>query len=137
MMNEAIRSLAVRYTAAANRRDYKAAASVYADDAVLAAFGSEIRGRERIEAAFEALFPTLDFIHQQCVAETIEIEGDLARATWSVTEYNRRIGDDKMALFLGRYTDEMQRQPDGNWRFTRRTLSCVARMRIEGTVRLG
>lgn len=136
-MIEDIRALAARYTAAANRRDFKVAAATYAHDAALIAFGSEINSREAIEKAFGALFPTLDFIHQQCAAENIEIEGDVAHATWSVTEYNRRSGEEKVALFLGRYTDQIRRQADGTWLFSSRKLECVARMKIDGVVRLG
>lgn len=116
----AIRNLAASYSHAVARLDHEPAAAVYADDGVLSAFfGPEIAGRAAIAEAFRQTFAPLAFLIQQCAAGMIAIEGDRARASWSVSEWFRNKDDDVLGCCFGLYEDQLVRSKTG-WRFAHR-----------------
>jgi hypothetical protein len=116
----AIRNLAAAYSHAVARLDGEAAAAVYAEDGVLSAFfGPEIVGRAQIAEALRLTLAPLDFIIQTCAAGLIDIQGDRARASWSVTEWYRTRGEGALGCCFGLYEDQLARGPEG-WRFARR-----------------
>jgi len=117
----AIRNLAAAYSHAVMRCDGNAAAEVYAEDGELIAFNAPaIVGRKAIAQAFCQTFEPLEFIVQTCTAGLIDIDGDAARASWSVMEWMRHRGKEDLGVCMGVYEDILRRTPDG-WRFTRRT----------------
>jgi len=130
----AIRSLADLYSDAANRRDVKAMAAVYAEDGELVAFGQAYRGRGTIEQVFVETMERLEFVNQICGAGVLQVDGDRATSRWTVTEFTKRPDNEKLQLFLGTYEDELVRTPHG-WRFARRMLSRRAQTRFEGVLR--
>lgn len=131
----AIRSLADRYSDAANRMNTKDMAAVYTEDAELVAFGNSFKGRSAIEKVFESTFSEIEFMNQICSGAVIEVNGDRATSRWTVTEFNKRESRDRMELFLGNYEDELVRQ-NGQWLFARRILTRRVQVRIDGTIRI-
>jgi hypothetical protein len=116
----AIRNLAACYSHAVARQDGEAAAATYAEDGVLSAFfGPEIVGRLKLAEVFTQTFAALDFIVQTCSAGVIELHGDRARASWSVSEWYRHKGEAELGCCFGLYEDQLVRTPAG-WRFERR-----------------
>lgn len=116
----AIRNLSASYSHAVARLDSDAAAAVYTEDGVLSAFaGPEIVGRDKITEALRQTFTTLDFLVQTCTAGMVDIQGDRASASWSVTEWFRQKGKEELGCCFGLYEDQLVRGPDG-WRFVRR-----------------
>ena len=116
----AVRSLANAYSHAVSRLDSDAAAMVYAEDGVLSAFrGPDIVGRAKICEAFHNTFDPLDFLIQTCAAGMVEIDGDRAKASWSVTEWFKPKGMDDLGCCFGMYEDQVVRTAEG-WRFARR-----------------
>lgn len=116
----AVRQLAAAYSHAVMKLDASAAAEVYMPDGVLSAFyGPDISGRQAIEKALRHVLEPLDFIVQACSAEMVEVEGDIARASWTVTEWLRFKGKSELACCFGIYEDSLVRH-EGSWRFARR-----------------
>lgn len=112
--------LLAAYSHAVMRLDPKAAAAVYADDGVLSAFnGPDIVGREAIEAAFTSTFSPLRFLIQNCGACVIEVDGDRARVSSSVSELLQAKGKEQLSCCFGNYDDHLVRTTTG-WRFARR-----------------
>lgn len=115
-----ITRLIAAYSHAVMRLDPAAAAAVYAEDGVLSAFnGPDIVGRAAIEAAFVAAFSPVRFLIQNCGACVVEVDGDTARASSSVSELLQGKGKDELSCCFGNYDDELVRTAAG-WRFQRR-----------------
>jgi uncharacterized protein (TIGR02246 family) len=116
----AIRNLTSAYSHAVARLDARAAAAVYAEDGVLSAFsGPELAGRDNICRALEQVLAPLAFLVQACSAGVVDVQGDSARASWSVTEWFRFSGKDELGSCFGMYEDQLVRTAEG-WRFARR-----------------
>ena len=116
----AINRLLAAYSHAVMRLDAAGSAAVYTEDGVLSAFnGPDILGRAAIEAAFVATFTPVRFLIQNCGASVIEVDGDRARASSSVSEMLQMKGDDQLSCCFGNYDDALIRTADG-WRFARR-----------------
>ncbi len=115
-----IRRLTALYSQAVVRRDAAAAAQTYAIDGVLTAFyAPDIVGRQAIaETLASALLP-LQFICQSASAGVIDIQGDQASATWSITEHYKFKDREELGCCFGIYEDSLSRFPEG-WRFTHR-----------------
>lgn len=112
--------IAAAYSHAVMRLDATAAAATYAEDGVLAAFYKpEIVGREAIRSALAITFAPIAFLAQTCGAGIIKIEGDMAHATWTVTELLRFREGDGLACCFGSYDDDLVRTVEG-WRFAQR-----------------
>lgn len=131
----AIRQLADRYTDAANRLDATGMAAVYAEEGELHAFGNVLAGRAAIEASFTPMVERFEFINQVCSAPIITVDGDRGTSRWTITEFNRRHGADKLEMFLGTYDDMLERR-DGEWCYLRRTLIRKTQGRIDTLFRL-
>jgi ketosteroid isomerase-like protein len=115
-----IQRLAAAYSHAAMRLDGAAAASVYAEDGVLTAFYKpDIIGRAAIAEALTLTFAPLEFLAQTCGAGVIDVDGDTAIATWTVTELLKRREGEGLACCFGSYEDRLVRTADG-WRFAHR-----------------
>lgn len=130
----AIRMLADQYSAGANSMDARAMAAVYAEDAVLVSFEHRFEGREAIEKVFGDTIGLMEMMNQVCAASVISIDGDRATARWSITEFAKRKGQDKLELFIGDYDDELVRTADG-WRFAKRVLTRRMQCRFEAQLR--
>jgi ketosteroid isomerase-like protein len=125
-----IRKLVGAYCDAVAVRDAPRAASVYAEDGVVSIDGNVLTGRPAIAEGMTATFAAFDFLHQLAHAPRLTVEGDKAKARWSVIEANIRNGDTKLGVIFGVYEDELVRLPQG-WRFSRRTFKSVQRLMLE------
>jgi ketosteroid isomerase-like protein len=115
-----INRLLAAYSHAVMRLDPAGAAAVYAEDGVLSAFnGPDIVGRTMIEATFVKVFAPVRFLIQNCGAVVIEVDGDRARASSSVSELLQSKGSDQVSCCFGNYDDDLVRTADG-WRFAKR-----------------
>jgi ketosteroid isomerase-like protein len=116
----AIRNLCAAYSHAVARLDAAAAAAVYAEDGVLSAFSfPELVGRKAIASALEQTLAPLAFLVQTCSAGVIDVRGDEARASWSVSEWFQYRDSDGLGRCFGMYEDRLVRQA-GGWRFAYR-----------------
>ena len=115
-----IQRLAAAYSHAVMRLDGPAAAATYAQDGVLTAFYKpDIVGRAAIAEALTLTLAPLDFLAQNCAAGVIDVQGDIATATWTVTELLKRRGEEKLSCCFGSYEDQLVRSTTG-WRFAHR-----------------
>ena len=115
-----IRALAAGYSDAVRRNDPDQAAGTYAEDGVLMAFsGPEIVGRAAIREALARVLSPHSFVMQTCEGGLIEVNGDTAKARWSVTEWINQKDTQKLSISLGVYEDTLARTAEG-WRFKRR-----------------
>jgi uncharacterized protein (TIGR02246 family) len=115
-----IRALAAGYSDAVRRNDPDQAAGTYAEDGVLMAFsGPEIVGRAAIREALARVLAPHSFVMQTCEGGLIEVNGDTAKARWSVTEWINPKDTKKLSISLGVYEDTLARTAEG-WRFKRR-----------------
>lgn len=127
-----IHRLAASYSHAVMRLDGEAAASVYTADGVLIAFHKpEIRGRVAISEALTATLGQLEFLTQTCAAGIIDVAGDAATASWTVTELLKRPDEDALACCFGSYEDHLVRTGEG-WRFARRRFQPFYRGGVSG-----
>ncbi|WP_304611136.1 nuclear transport factor 2 family protein [Mycobacterium sp. OAS707] len=78
-------------------------------------------GREAVTATITATCATLQFVFQTVHQGLVQVDGDIARARFPITEWARRTLDARPIQFLGVYEDECVRTSEG-WRFARRTL---------------
>lgn len=66
-----------------------------------------------------------DLRRQHAVTNSvIDVQGDAATAISDLAMYDR-VGDGPITVRVGRYYDELARQPDGDWLFTRRRLEWI------------
>jgi hypothetical protein len=105
------------------RLDAPASAAVYVEDGVLSAFsGPELVGREKIGRFLQRVYTPLRFLLQNCGSVMIEVTGDTARASSSVSEFVQYKDKEQLSCCFGNYDDELVRTADG-WRFKRRRFS--------------
>jgi ketosteroid isomerase-like protein len=115
-----INRLLAAYSHAVMRLDPVGSAAVYIEDGVLSAFnGPDIVGRATIEATFVKVFAPVRFLIQNCGSCVIEVDGDRARASSSVSELLQNKGKDQVSCCFGNYDDDLVRTADG-WRFAKR-----------------
>ena len=119
----AIRNLINAYTDAASRLDAQAGAATYAEDGVLVANGVELRGRAKIQRAFERNYGASDLIFQMIQPGPMEIRGDRAFTRSWIRAWNRLEGE-VVRDILGLYQDELVRTAEG-WRFARRRMDTI------------
>lgn len=130
-----IQALVNRYSDAANRQDADAMASVYAPNGRLIAFGNEpYEGREKILEIFRGSMSRVEFLTQICAGGVIDIQGDRATGRWTITEFAKHTGGDKLTYFQGTYEDIMVRTAEG-WLFEQRILKRTAQARFEAVLR--
>jgi hypothetical protein len=132
----AIRTLTAAYSHAVMRLDAAAAAAVYAEDAVLSAFNfPPLSGRAAIAEGLALTLAPVEFLVQSCSNGMIAVEGDAARASWSVSEWFRMRGKEELGCCFGVYEDSLARLPEG-WRFTRRRFHPFYRGTVPSTGKL-
>jgi ketosteroid isomerase-like protein len=115
-----IRALAAAYSDAVRRCDPQQAAATYCEDCELQfATRPNIVGRAAVAAALAQVLPATNFVLQTCGGGQIEVDGDAAKARWSVTEWVIDKITQETRVSLGVYEDTIVRTPAG-WRFKRR-----------------
>ena len=123
----AVRSLLASYSDAVTLGDPAAAASAFAEDAVLEAFGGpEVTGRAAIEAALASRLARKEgaFALQMtmCVGGRFASDGSSCEARSHYLEISRSAEQGIGRLSIGIMDDKLARGPDGRWRIVRRRL---------------
>jgi hypothetical protein len=130
----AINQLAAAYADAVSRGRIAEACLTYADDGELhSPTTTPAIGRAAVIETITWTCASLEFVFQTVHQGLVQIDGDVARARFPITEWARRISDARPIQFLGVYDDECVRTPQG-WRFSRRTLVPRTIGRPEGLV---
>jgi uncharacterized protein (TIGR02246 family) len=122
-----VRTLIAEYSDAIMCRDPAAAASVFAEDAVLEAFGGpSVIGRAAIETALRArLGPgSSGFGVQMTMTVGVRVDGDQALARSHYLEIGTGSNDGPGRLSMGWMEDRLQRRAEG-WRIQTRELKRV------------
>jgi ketosteroid isomerase-like protein len=126
-----IRALADRYTDAVNHRDWKTYEACWTEDAIWE-LGAPVHqrkvGRPAIMEEVKRAVGAMDLFVQMTHAGVIlSVEGDRARARWTLNEIGRirpehrgLLGAADGMVILATYTDELVRAHDGGWRFAKR-----------------
>ncbi len=118
----AINHLAASYADAVSRGHVAEACLTYAEDGELHSPTTKPAiGRDAVTATISATCAGLEFVFQTVHQGLVQVNGDVARARFPITEWARRASDARPIQFLGVYEDECVRTSDG-WRFARRTL---------------
>jgi uncharacterized protein (TIGR02246 family) len=121
------RNVIAAYSDAIMCRDATAAASLFADDAVMSAFGGpDVVGRAAIEAALRRRLggDSEGFAVQMTMTVGVTGEGDRAVARSHYLEVSSPGSGATGRLSMGSMEDELSREPTG-WRIHRRTLARV------------
>jgi uncharacterized protein (TIGR02246 family) len=132
------RKVIAAYSDAIMCRDATAAASVFAEDAVLSAFGgADVVGRSAIEAALRRRLEgdPDGFAVQMTMTVGVSGEGDRAVARSHYLEVSSPRSGATGRLSMGSMEDDLSRGPTG-WRIDRRTLArvYVGNMTLPGKV---
>ena len=128
----AINHLAAAYADAVSRGEVAEACLTYAEDGELHSPTTDPAiGRDAVTATISATCAGLEFVFQTVHQGLVQVDGDVARARFSITEWARRTSDARPIQFLGVYEDECVRTSEG-WRFARRTLLPRTMGRPEG-----
>lgn len=115
-----IQKLTAAYSHAIMRLDARAAAATYAENGILSAFyAPDIIGRQAIAEILTTTLAPIQFICQTSTAGVIDVDGDQARASWTITELLRFRDKDELACCFGLYEDVLERRP-GGWHFVSR-----------------
>jgi ketosteroid isomerase-like protein len=118
-----ITRLLAAYSHAVMRLDAEGSAAVYTEDGVLSAFsGPDVVGRATIQKVLGRVYAPLRFLLQNCGSIVVDVDGDTARASSSVSEFVQYKDKDPLSCCFGNYDDELVRTPEG-WRFKRRRFS--------------
>lgn len=124
---EQIRELLVEYGRRIDARDFAGFGQLFVEDGEYVSAGTTSRGPEAIAAFLEDIFqrnpsgiasPNFHVFFN----ETIDVEGDQARAvsmSFFVVPGERGA---PQVLMLGSYDDELVRDEDGRWKFRRRVV---------------
>jgi len=124
---ERIRELLIEYGRRIDARDFAGFGQLFAEDGEYVSAGTTSRGPEAIAAFLEDIFqrnpsgiasPNFHVFFN----ETIDVEGDQARAvsmSFFVVPGERGA---PQVLMLGSYDDELVRDEDGRWKFRRRVV---------------
>lgn len=118
-----INRLIAAYSHAVMRLDAAGSAAVYTEDGVLSAFsGPDVVGRDKIERMLGKVYAPLRFLSQNCGSVVIDVDGDTARASSSVSEFVGYKDKEQLGCCFGNYDDMLVRTSNG-WRFKRRRFS--------------
>jgi ketosteroid isomerase-like protein len=118
-----ITRLLAAYSHAVMRLDAEGSAAVYTVDGVLSAFtGPDVVGRATIQKVLGRVYAPLRFLLQNCGSIVVDVQGDTARASSSVSEFVQYKDKEPLSCCFGNYDDELVRTPEG-WRFKRRRFS--------------
>lgn len=130
----AVRHVVDRYVDAINASDWAAVEGLFTDDAVWLVTSDDTvdhryDGRHGIAAGIRTMVEELAAeIEQMNHATVITVTGDTATARSTNETFYYLPGGIRTRLF-GTYHDELVRQQDGEWRFTRRTF-CTKRTEV-------
>ncbi len=116
----AVRALIERYADAVNRRDATDWAALWTEDGVWEVFGTEIKGRDAVVGTWSAAMKGFSFVFHVVHSAVIEVEGDHAKARWSVSE-QLIDAQGKPGILLALYHDDYRREM-GVWQIARRRL---------------
>src|SRR3546814_2965687 len=87
----------------------QAPAAVYTEDGILSAFyAPDIIGRQAIAEILTQTLAPIQFIIQSCTAGVINVDGDAAHASWSVTEQLRFRDKEDLSCRSEEHTSELQ-----------------------------
>lgn len=117
-----VRALAAAFSDACNRGDVADFRKLWTDDAVWEIgdpLPAQAVGIAAIAQMLEGLLAAWEFFVQMTHSGVVTIDGDHARARWTVQETARGRGGDRCYNNFALYEDEMVRTQAG-WRFTRR-----------------
>jgi uncharacterized protein (TIGR02246 family) len=122
----AVRDLTARFTDAVNRRDPETLGALFTEDGEWVVPGVPTSvGPEAAAAQIRGLLSTFVHLVQLLHSGHVEVDGDVATATWYLTE-SASDGGDAAFGFTGVYRDEARRTDDG-WRFSRREFTFLHR----------
>lgn len=115
----AIRQLTAAYSDAVTARDYDTFASLWAPDGrwVVPGLADTVGGEAAAEQLRNLLTPN-EFLLQLLHGGQVWVDGDTARARWSIVELGRT-SEGQGLHFAGIYQDELVRT-EGGWWFARR-----------------
>jgi SnoaL-like domain len=123
----AIRSLMDRYTDGVNRRDWAAVERVFAANGVWDCGGPaagpmafRFEGAKACAQGIGAMVSATPLVIQSNHAPVIHVEGDRATASSTVNEVVLAPGAAQGTTIWGMYFDTIQKDADGEWRFTER-----------------
>ena len=121
----AIRSVAERYADAVVRKHAGDWQQTWSEEEACtwSLFGKPIEGREAILRTFEGAIATFDWVVQHVHNGVIEVDGDRARARFTISEIGVTT-EGRATRLHALYHDELRRE-GGGWRFTRRELETV------------
>ncbi|MEE2030853.1 MULTISPECIES: nuclear transport factor 2 family protein [Rhodococcus] len=126
----AIRKLTDAYSHAVMRGDGSAAAACYSENGILSAYNApDVVGRDRIGSILDSTLAPLKFMILTCTNGIVEVAGDTAVASWSVSEWLAVDDGDKLNCNFGVYEDTLVRLDEG-WRFTRRRFQVFGRGQV-------
>ena len=136
---EAIWRLFLTYKHHLDRRDFKAYASLFTDDAVWVGNLGKATGPAEIESllvrTMEVYPSDRERTHHLVMNDQIDVDGsDVATAASNWGYVTRGEGDAPVFEMLGHYVDTLVRTPDG-WRFQRReAYSDIPYISLEGII---
>jgi uncharacterized lipoprotein NlpE involved in copper resistance len=122
-----IRSLAEKFSDAANRKDGKAFQALWAKDAVWkigAPINMEFKGQENMGTSVTHMLGLWDFFVQLSGPGVVTINGEKATARFYVNEIARKTDDKSGNYNLSMYDDELIKE-NGKWVFLKRTYNTI------------
>jgi len=126
----AIRKLTDAYSHAVMRGDGFAAAACYSESGILSAYKApDIVGRDKIGTILDKTLTPLKFMILTCTNGVVEVAGDTAVASWSVSEWLAVEDGETLTCNFGVYEDTLARFAEG-WRFTLRRFQVFSRGQV-------
>ena len=117
-----VRTLAAAFSDICNRGDVAEFRKLWTDDGVWEIgdpLPAQAVGIEAIAQMLTGLLAAWEFFVQMTHSGVVTLDGDRARARWTVQETARSKGGNRFYNNFALYEDEMVRTPEG-WRFARR-----------------
>jgi len=122
-----IREVIERYLDGVTRRDWKAVARCYAEEASfyeLPPVEVRMNGRAEIIRRTSEMIESMKCMVMMMHSCVIEIEDDKARARTILQEVGRTLDGTADVIMYGYYEDELIKR-DGSWQFTRRVFNPI------------
>lgn len=117
-----VRDLGYRFADACNRDDGAAFRELWVDDAVWVIdepFNVRTEGADVIEGTRAMLRSQWDFFVQLPHAPVVQVDGDRATSSWTVSEHAANAAEGSSYFNYARYDDALTRTPNG-WRYVSR-----------------
>ena len=122
-----LRAYRHRYANAVVRRDFALIETLWTPDGqwiLKAPYDQVAEGRMAVVEVLRGLLGGLEFFIQMPHAGVVEVDGDSAKARWTMHEVGRVSADGPGHQNLGRYEDVLQRH-EGRWLFVSRTYTWI------------